>query len=363
MLRSGIVVVVHSSAGTNLDLHLNPSASERPPTVLAQDPAAFHRGLPGYRATSLRSLPGIAASLGVGEVWAKIEDDRWGLPAFKVLGASWAVHRLLEERGGDAQLAALVSATDGNHGRAVARVARDRGLAARIYVPDGTSERRINDIRGEGASVLEVDGTYDDAVVRAAASIGPADLLVADTSDDPEDDVSPLIVEGYSTIFTEVAEQHPRSFDTVVVGIGVGSLAAATVRFARSMQRERAGTPAVLGVEPVDAACVLTSLRAGRRTAVPGPHRSIMAGLNCGEPSAPTWPELSEGLNAVCAVDDADAREAVRVLRAEGIEIGFTGAAPVAGLLRLRRAGRLEAVVRNPGSASVLVVLTEGPTD
>src|SRR5438067_10878852 len=60
--------------------------------------AAFHAALPGYRPTPLRELPRLAAELGLGAVAVKDESDRLGLPAFKVLGASWAVERALRER-------------------------------------------------------------------------------------------------------------------------------------------------------------------------------------------------------------------------------------------------------------------------
>jgi diaminopropionate ammonia-lyase len=63
-------------------------------------PLNFHRRLPGYAATSLVDEPGLADSLGVGKVWVKDESWRLGLPAFKILGASWAVYRALEQRSG-----------------------------------------------------------------------------------------------------------------------------------------------------------------------------------------------------------------------------------------------------------------------
>ena len=44
----------------------------------------------------------MARALGLGRVWLKLESERLGLPAFKILGASWAVYRALAERFGDA---------------------------------------------------------------------------------------------------------------------------------------------------------------------------------------------------------------------------------------------------------------------
>src|SRR4051812_34158404 len=92
------------------------------------EPTRFHRRLPDYRPTPLVEMPGLAAGLGVGRVFVKDESDRFGLPAFKILGASWAVHRALADDRHDGGIRMLVTATDGNHGRAVAHTARTHGL-------------------------------------------------------------------------------------------------------------------------------------------------------------------------------------------------------------------------------------------
>ena len=115
------------------------------------DPAVlrFHQSLPGYQPTPLHSLPGLARELGVGSLLVKDESARFGLNAFKALGASWAVHRFLERHGRAG--VTFASATDGNHGRAVAWSARLTGNRAVIYVPRHTVPARIDAIRGEGA--------------------------------------------------------------------------------------------------------------------------------------------------------------------------------------------------------------------
>src|ERR1700748_3586818 len=84
---------------------------------------AFHALLPGYAPTPLREVPAIAAELGVGRVFVKDESARMGLAAFKVLGASWAVHQVLSRRPA-AGAGTLAGATDRNHRRAGGRLAR-----------------------------------------------------------------------------------------------------------------------------------------------------------------------------------------------------------------------------------------------
>jgi diaminopropionate ammonia-lyase len=144
------------------------------------DAQAFHTALPGYEPTPVRELPRIAAELGLGAVLVKDESDRLGLPAFKVLGASWACHRVLEQQPG----ARLVTATDGNHGRAVARMAARFGVPATVFVPDVMLAETMALIAGEGTEVLRLDVGYDEAVREAAAfaDAAPDRALVQDTA-------------------------------------------------------------------------------------------------------------------------------------------------------------------------------------
>jgi len=155
---------------------------------------AFHRSLPGYAPTPLVSVPAIAAELGVGRVLGKDGSTRLGLPAFKVLGASWACRQVLAQHPG----AMLVTATDGNHGRAVARMAARFGVEATVFVPAVMHRETAARIADEGAKVVWVDGAYDAAVRRAAAYAGdqPGRALVQDTAWDGYEQVPAWIVEG-----------------------------------------------------------------------------------------------------------------------------------------------------------------------
>lgn len=118
----------------------------------------------------------------------------------------------------------------------------------------------------------------------------------------------------------------------------------------------------MVGVEPAHAACILASVEAGEISSVPGPHDSIMAGLNCGTPSLIAWPAVGAGFDAYVAVDDEFARRAMRGLAADGIVAGETGGAGLAGLLALCDAGRSADVHLNSAS-KVLLICTEGATD
>lgn len=355
------------------DSFLNPRRAHpaSPPARTDAPPArSFHRRLPGYAVTPLHPAPTVAARLGLDELWIKDESARFGLPAFKILGASWAVYRLLVDRLGTEPswrdldglrralrpLGALrfVAATDGNHGRAVARMAALLGYHATILVPKGTAGARIAAIESEGARVEIVDGTYDDAVAASAALASIDTIVVSDTSWPGYTRVPGFVIEGYATIAGEIDEQLGGALpDIVVVQSGVGALAAALVD-------HYSGTSTIVVVEPTSAACGLAAARAGHPVALPGPHDSIMAGLNCGTVSLVAWPRLDSGVDLFLAIDDRAAEGAMRELAAIGIVAGETGAAGLAGLDALARSAHPPVDL---AGARVLVLCTEGATD
>jgi diaminopropionate ammonia-lyase len=311
-------------------------------------------------------------------VLVKNESTRFGLPSFKLLGASWAIYRALSVGRGVAldrwstleelarQLAVLrpftlAAATDGNHGRAVAHMARLLGFQARIFVPRGTAEARIRAIESEGAVCTVVDGDYDDAIARSAEEMSARCLVVDDTSWPGYEEIPRWVIQGYGTIFREIERQVESPPDAVFVPLGVGALGAAAVDF----YKRRTGAR-VVGVEPASAACVLASIEAGALVTVPGPHDSIMAGLNCGTPSSIAFPTLLAGLDAAIAIEDSYAKEAMRHLAGCGIVAGETGAAALAGLEALRRLPDAAEIRKDLGidrDSTALLLVTEGATD
>ena len=336
----------------------------------------YHRSLGGYAPTPLVALPGLAARLGLGALLLKDESRRFGLNAFKALGASWAVRCLIEarRRDGRAPLTTVATATDGNHGRAVAWAARTHGLAAVIFIPKHSAPARIAAIRGEGANVVLVDGSYDDAVARCAAeSAMQGWQVVADTGYAGYTEIPLLVAQGYATLFLETDAQIEESLlaqpDLVLVQGGVGALAAAAVEH-YGPRRDR---PRLAVVEPDDADCLLESILSedGQPRAARGRQRSIMAGLNCGLPSLAAWPTLRRGVDLFFSIEDRFAAEAMRLLwrPAAGdprVEAGESGAAGLAGLVALLSEDAFRALregLRLSGATTALVINTEGATD
>lgn len=371
------------TAPTSVSWHVQDAREYRGLQVEAT--RAFHQRLLGYAPSPLVYAAPVARELGLGEVWVKDESNRLGLPSFKILGASWASYRALRDLGGFgdqdwsdvgelAELVArttsvrrLAAATDGNHGRAVAHFARLLGLGASIFVPSDMVQARIDVIVEEGATVQVVDGGYGDAVARSAQEEASDCLVISDTSWPGYTKVPSSVIDGYSTIFEEVGEQIEQAGgrwpDVVFVQVGVGALAAAAVRHYRSASHGRAVRMAT--VEPLAAACNLESVRAGEMVSIPGPHSSIMVGLNCDSPSMVAYPEVSAGVDAFLAIDDDATRAAMRSLATAGVVAGETGAAGLAGLREMctGAAKSCGAEVGLGPDSSVLIISTEGATD
>lgn len=189
---------------TRPSILLNLTALPLPPSSPSTiDPAieAFHKQLPDYSPTPLHNLPSIAADLGISSLFLKDESTRFSLPAFKILGASWAIFRYLCERYGFALDSSfeevrrvtsgrrdfrLVTCSEGNWGRAVARMGRILGLDVRVYVPGFMTEFTRELLKSEGAEAVVLEGgSYDDAIAatREEAEREPGKVvMVMDTS-------------------------------------------------------------------------------------------------------------------------------------------------------------------------------------
>ena len=349
----------------------------------------FFAGRPDLRPTPLRQLPGVASEIDIGELLLKDESDRFGLPAFKAVGVTYAIHRLFEEgrlRAGGG----VACATAGNHGRAVARIAREHGLHATVYVPAGTVRQRIDAIASEGANVIVHERGYEDAVTTMAEeSRRKGWTIVSDTSyPGSEGDAVPTwIMSGYTRIFDEAAELWDTPPDAMFVQAGVGGLLAAAAAWRSSPSPDpqapssRPQAPAVVSCEPENAACVLAAARAGRPCAIDGPLDTVMAGLRCAEASHAAWPIVAARVRAFVTASDQETFETMRrlakvrlkpdttsvgVVSRDGVVSGPSGACGLACLTAVMRDPVLAAVRDHLGlgpRSRVLVVNTEGNTD
>ena len=300
------------------------------------DVEAFFAARPQLTPTPLRSLPTIAAQLGITSLHVKDETARFGVNAFKIVGVSYAVHKL----GVDAARRGLVCATAGNHGRAVARVARQHGIRCTVFVPASkttspiearTRASRVGAMREDGAKVIEVDGTYEDAVAQAAAfGERTGGTIVSDTSWPGYEQIPRWIMLGYTWLFAEAARQWDEPPTHVIVQGGVGGLVcAAAAWFA---WRFGASRPVMIAAEPENAACLLASAEAGRVVHIESSLDTIMAGLRCAEPSPAAWPAIASGIDLFVSISDLDVERTLQDLEREGIVAGPSGACGVAAL-------------------------------
>lgn len=351
---------------------LNPWREPGPFPITAREPVrAWHRTLPGYRPTELIRRTALARALGVADLWIKFEGTRFGLQAFKGLGGSWALHRLLATRPGT--FTTVATASEGNHGRAVAWAARLMGVPCVIFLPARAAAERIENIRREGARVELVPGSYEEAV-RTCDTVSRANgwQIISDVGYEGYLEIPPLVVEGYSTLYLELDDQLDEAGvtpDLVLIPGGVGGILHAGVDHFRA----RAGGPRVIGVEPAEADCLTESLLSplGAPAVARGSGRTSMACLNCAEVSLPSWPPIRRGVDGLIAVEDSWTDEAVRRLArpAPGetaIEAGHSGAATTAGLMALAldpAAAAMRAAFQVSGATTAVVICTEGAID
>lgn len=335
------------------------------------DAYQFHRTLPGYAPTPCLNLHRLAEKYHTGQLFIKDESKRFHLEAFKALGASYAIHCILEQNG---NIDTFCTATDGNHGRALAWASASAGKKSVVFVPDHTAVARIRAIEQEGAEVIRVDGNYDEACDRAAQSCSREGWqLVQDAARDGYEEIPALIMAGYLTQFRELEEElhlpGKPEVDIVFLQAGVGSFAASAIWY--YLDRYGPDRPKIILVEPFEADGVLTSFRAGKRVVPDKSFKTMMAGLNCGIPSPGAWNIIRSGTDAVVSISDHFAAEAMQALyhpagTDQPVTAGESGAAGLAGFMAVMAEEKLKPVrdlVRISPESRILFVNTEGATD
>jgi diaminopropionate ammonia-lyase len=341
--------------------------------------------LPTHRETPLHALGGLAAAAGVESVHIKDESSRLGLGSFKALGGAYAVVCLVLEEASqqlkrnvsatellDPNIRAIVRkvtvgcATDGNHGRSVAAGANLVGCTASIFVHEGVSAERVAAIARFGANIIRVAGNYDDAVAEAERVCQAEGwIIVSDTSWPGYERIPRLVMQGYTAMVSEVLASVSQPPTHVFLQAGVGGFAASVAANLTSVLG--AARPKFIIVEPDRAACLFESNRAGRPVKIEPSEPTVMAMLECYEPSLLAWGILSRIADAYMTVRDEDAVDAMkRLALPEGKEpvvvAGESGGAGLAGLLAVARAPAARALIGLDATSRVLVFNTEGAT-
>lgn len=364
------------------------------PHGISHKTRSFHNQIPCYKISPLKSLNRLAETLGLGGIWVKDESARLSLRSFKVLGSTYAIYQFAKTKLGMSDqeltyerlrsseirklLGSLVfaAATDGNHGRGVAWAAEQLGFKTIIYVHKLTSQARIDAIRSNGADVVVVDGTYDDAVEKVNEDARRNGWqVISDTSWEGYEDIPRWVMQGYATLLGETQEQLNAQGiikpTHIFAQAGVGSLAAAVIGYYyKIFGTER---PMSVVVEPTQAACLYHSARLGDGA----PHNfggsldTIMAGLACGDPNPLAWRVLWDTADVFAVCPDYVAAKGMRVygIPRSGdpfIVSGESGAATLGALMFAMEydgAAELKSLLGLGPQSQVLLINSEGNTD
>lgn len=342
-----------------------------------------------FERTPLRSLDAFALLVGVQSIFVKDESYRFDLNAFKVLGGVYAIGQYVAQKLGKSidelsfeRLKSLeikerlgdltfISTTDGNHGRGVAWAARELGLKARIYMPAGSAEERLQNIKNEGAYAEITTMNYDDTV-RYTSQLAKENgwVVIQDTMWEGYEEIPLWIMQGYTTIIKEVVEELEKAPTHVFLQAGVGSFAGTVVAFLEQYYKQEI---TFILVEPDVANCYYESFKAGTEqfVTVGGEMQTIMAGLACGEPNPLAWELLKTYTKVSICCDEEVAATGMRILghplaTDQRIIAGESGAAPVGCFYELmtnRQYTELKDTLQLDENSRVLFINTEGDTD
>ena len=351
----------------------------------------YHKSFPAYTKTPLAKLSNLAKELGVSSIYVKDESYRFGLNAFKVLGGSYSMGKVIAGKLGlsDEELTydkltskevkeklgdvTFVTATDGNHGRGVAWTARELGQKSVVYMPKGSAIERLNNIKAEGADASITDMNYDEAV-RLANKMGEEKgwIMVQDTAWEGYEEIPRWIMQGYATMAYEAIEQLDGEVPThVFLQAGVGSLAGGVAGLIANYYKDK--KPTIVVVEPNAADCIYKTAAAkdGKLHFVTGDMNTIMAGLACGEPNRIGWEVLTETAEFAVSCPDWVAAEGMRVL-GNGIKddpkviSGESGACTIGFVNAILTRTELKEFKEKLGideNSKILCFSTEGDTD
>ena len=351
---------------------------------------SFHASFPVYKETPLVELKHTAKSMGLGNIYIKDESYRFGLNAFKVLGGSYAIGNYLAKRLGKSitempyeklvsgeikrELGDItfVTATDGNHGRGVAWTAKQLQQKSVVYMPKGSAEERLMNIRAEGADASITDLNYDEAVRLANSQAEQKGwVMVQDTAWEGYEDIPGWIMQGYGTMGYEAYMQLPEKPTHIFLQAGVGSMAGAVAGFFASVYGE--DRPIITIVEPNKADCIYKTAEAadGKLHFVTGDMDTIMAGLACGEPCSIGWNVLRDYADNFISCPDYAAAQGMRVLgnpeagdtKVVSGESGASAFGCIAEIMRDKTLVELKNKLKLDENSKVLFFSTEGDTD
>lgn len=296
---------------------------------LARLQAAQARVSPHVRCTPMVRSQALTARQGA-EVWLKFEHHQ-DTGAFKLRGATHALACLAPE----ALARGVVTASTGNHGRALALAAQRLGAHATVCMSDLVPENKVQAVRELGAEVAIVGHSQDDAQVQAREWVASRGLTYVPPFDHPD------VILGQATLGLEVVAQCPE-VATVVVPLSGGGLAAGVALAVKTL-RPRAR---VIGVSMVKGAAMAASLEFGRPVDVlEQPTLADSLGGGIGLDNRYSFALVQALVDEVVLLDEAAiARGMVHVHRHQHEVVEGAAAVGVAAVLE----GRLQSAAPGP---------------
>ena len=302
--------------------HTTKYTNENDLPVNFEDAYEFHKSMKEYETTPLHNLSSLADLLHVKGVYVKDESYRFGLNAFKGLGASYALNEIIKN---DPQADyTFVSCTDGNHGKALAWRANMLGYNAIIFMPKGSEKRRVKAIEQHHAKVFVTEMNYADTVRYASEYAKEHDYyLVQDMALPDCKEIPNNIVLGYSTMIHEALRQLPEKATHVFLQAGVGAMAGGVVWYLYNKLADE--LPFIGIIEADSVACIYESVEQNRIVSIGGDQHTVMAGLNCGEANSTTFPLLKARANCfIKCKDEVTVKGMVRAKTPVGNDPAFS---------------------------------------
>lgn len=310
--------------------------------------AAAARLAPHLEPTPLIASPWLSALAGA-EVRLKLESLQV-TRSFKVRGALNALSRLAERP----PRPVVVTASAGNHGRAVAWAAERLGLSAVVFTPRSAPQAKLGPIRAHGADLRPIADDYEAAEALAiewAARTGAVFVSPYSHVD---------VIAGGGTVALEIVAAWPE-VQEIVVAIGGGGLISGIARLVTSRPRP----VRVIGVEAAASPAFSAARQAGRIVTIE-PQPTLADGLGGNvEPETLTWPYIRDLVDDVVTVSEQELATSLRGLVSEEHLIaegaGIAGVAAVAaGRARLRRAAVVVSGANIDATALVRVLTSAG---
>lgn len=255
------------------------------------------------------------------EIWLKFENLQF-TASFKERGA---LNRMLA-LSDDERRMGVMAVSAGNHAQGVAYHAQRMGVPAVIAMPRFTPTVKIANTRRFGAEVALAGDTFDDAKAHGYALARQRGLVMIHPYDDA------AVISGQGTVALEMLEDQPQ-LDTLVIAIGGGGLIAGIATAAKALKP----SIEIVGVQTERFPAMYAALKG---VSMPQGHYTIAEGIAVKSPGVLTQPIVSQWVDHIELVSEADIEHAIVVLlEIEKTVVEGAGAAGLAALLRAQDAG------------------------